>query len=214
MIPLVDALDAELPQTQCRACDYPACRPYAEAIVRGEAAINQCAPGGERVLAALARLTGQPALPLREPERPLRLARIREAECIGCTLCIQACPVDAIVGSAKRMHTVIAAECNGCELCLPPCPVDCIELLPMPQPAPEQRVNLAEQWRHRFLAREQRLAREVLRRTERLATRRREHALAASASDPVTTTPDGQTVDKRAILQQAIARARAQRSKT
>jgi electron transport complex protein RnfB len=131
---LVDRIDALLPQTQCRQCLFPACRPYAEAIARGEAEINRCPPGGEGGIRALAALLGRPVLPL-DPahgvEKPRVIAFIREAECIGCTKCIQACPVDAIVGASKLMHTVLADWCTGCELCLPPCPVDCIDLLPV-----------------------------------------------------------------------------------
>ena len=132
---LTDRIDALLPQTQCRRCLYPACRPYAEAIARGEAEINRCPPGGEAGIRALAKLLGKPVLPL-DPahgvEAPRVVALIREAECIGCTKCIQACPVDAIVGGPKSMHTVLADYCTGCELCLPPCPVDCIDLVPPP----------------------------------------------------------------------------------
>jgi len=132
--PLVEKIDAILPQTQCGQCGYPGCRPYAEAIAKGEAEINQCPPGGEAVVLALADLLGRDPLPLaeehpKEPEK--KVAFIHEELCIGCTLCIQACPVDAILGAAKQMHTVIADECTGCELCLPPCPVDCIEMLPL-----------------------------------------------------------------------------------
>jgi electron transport complex protein RnfB len=129
---LVARIDAALPQTQCGRCGYPACRPYAEAVARGEAAINRCPPGGDEGVRALARITGQRILPL-DPqcgvEAPPRVAVIDEDACIGCTKCIQACPVDAIVGAAKLMHTVIADLCTGCELCLPPCPVDCIEMV-------------------------------------------------------------------------------------
>ena len=128
--PVVDQIDALLPQTQCGQCTYPGCRPYAEAIAAGEVSINQCPPGGKEVINALASLLDVEAL---EPNsehgehHPLPLvALIDEQTCIGCTLCIQACPVDAILGSARHMHTVIADECTGCELCLPPCPVDCI----------------------------------------------------------------------------------------
>lgn len=130
--PVVDQIDAILPQTQCGQCDYPGCRPYAEAIAAGEAEINQCPPGGEVGIQALADLLGIEVLPL-NPEngeqKPKAVAVIDEEICIGCTLCIQACPVDAILGSSKRMHTVIEAECTGCDLCLPPCPVDCIEMI-------------------------------------------------------------------------------------
>ena len=130
--PVVDQIDQLLPQTQCAQCGYPGCRPYAEAIASGAADINQCPPGGETAINALADLLGLEAKAL-NPEngedKPLTVAVIDEAVCIGCTLCIQACPVDAIVGASKQMHTVIAAECTGCDLCLPPCPVDCIEMV-------------------------------------------------------------------------------------
>lgn len=129
---LIDRIDAALPQTQCRRCGYPACRPYADAIARGEAAINRCPPGGMGGVRTLARITGAPPLPL-DPEcgaeSPPQVALIDEDACIGCTKCIQACPVDAIVGASKLMHTVLADACTGCELCLPPCPVDCIALV-------------------------------------------------------------------------------------
>ena len=129
---VTDRINDILPQTQCGQCNYPGCRPYAEAIAAGEAGINQCPPGGEAGIQALADLLGMEALPL-NPEngavKPKTVAVIDENTCIGCTLCIQACPVDAILGSAKLMHTVIEAECTGCDLCLPPCPVDCIEMV-------------------------------------------------------------------------------------
>ncbi|HHJ13515.1 MAG TPA: electron transport complex subunit RsxB [Gammaproteobacteria bacterium] len=132
--PLVDRIDALLPQTQCGQCSYPGCRPYAEAIAAGEADINQCPPGGEATIQALADLLGVDPKPLNaehgeHPDEKL-VAVIDEQTCIGCTLCIQACPVDAILGAAKQMHTVIEDECTGCKLCIPPCPVDCIEMVP------------------------------------------------------------------------------------
>ena len=132
--PLVDQVDNLLPQTQCGQCSYAGCRPYAEAIANGEAAINKCPPGGESTILALADLLDVEPLELDEEagvelDMP-NVAVIIEKDCIGCTLCIQACPVDAIVGAAKLMHTVIEDECTGCDLCLPPCPVDCIEMVP------------------------------------------------------------------------------------
>jgi electron transport complex protein RnfB len=136
--PVVDRIDALLPQTQCGQCNYPGCRPYAEAIAAGEAPINQCPPGGEAGIRALADLLGVEPLPLNPEngeEHPPTVAVIDEAACIGCTLCIQACPVDAIIGAPKLMHTVIAQACTGCDLCLPPCPVDCIEMV-VRTPAP------------------------------------------------------------------------------
>ncbi|MCP5420850.1 MAG: electron transport complex subunit RsxB [Gammaproteobacteria bacterium] len=130
--PVADQIDALLPQTQCGQCGYPGCRPYAQAIADGEADINQCPPGGATGVQALAELLGREPKPLNPEngvEKPKQVAVIDETTCIGCTLCIQACPVDAILGAAKLMHTVIAQECTGCELCLPPCPVDCISLV-------------------------------------------------------------------------------------
>lgn len=127
--PLVEKIDAILPQTQCGQCNYPGCRPYAAAIAKGEADINQCPPGGEEGIRRLADLLGREFKPLSAEhgvEKPRAVAVIDEMTCIGCTLCIQACPVDAIVGAAKQMHTIVADQCTGCELCLPPCPVDCI----------------------------------------------------------------------------------------
>jgi electron transport complex protein RnfB len=131
--PLVDQVNSLLPQTQCGQCGYPGCRPYAQAIVKGTA-INKCPPGGESTIHALADLLDVDPLPLDAEhgvEKARTVAYIREEECIGCTKCIQACPVDAILGAAKRMHTVIADECTGCDLCIEPCPVDCIDMLPI-----------------------------------------------------------------------------------
>ena len=129
--PLVERIDALLPQTQCGQCGHPGCHPYAEAIAAGEA-FNRCPPGGAATVQALADLLGQDPQPLDDPAGiagSLRVARIREDECIGCTKCIQACPVDAILGAAKFMHTVIESECTGCDLCVEPCPVDCIDMV-------------------------------------------------------------------------------------
>lgn len=130
---LVERINDCLPQTQCAQCNFPGCRPYAEAIADGRASINQCPPGGDATIHALSELLGVEALPLNEQfgtTKPPRVAVIDEAVCIGCTLCIPPCPVDAIVGSGKLMHTVIAEDCTGCELCIAPCPVDCISLAP------------------------------------------------------------------------------------
>ncbi|ACV26362.1 MAG: electron transport complex subunit RsxB [Kangiella sp.] len=133
--PIVDQINEVLPQTQCGQCGYPGCKPYAEAIANGDA-INKCPPGGEAGVKALADLLGREVIPLDEErgeEQPPRVAYIREDECIGCTKCIQACPVDAILGAPKLMHTVIIDECTGCDLCVEPCPVDCIDMLEIPQ---------------------------------------------------------------------------------
>ena len=152
--PVVEQINQVLPQTQCGQCGYPGCRPYAEAIASGEAEINQCPPGGEAGIRALADLLGREPLELNPDngqEKPRAVAVIDEETCIGCTLCIQACPVDAILGAAKQMHTVIESECTGCDLCLPPCPVDCIEMVVKPvtltdwrTPKPDPRAIIGE----------------------------------------------------------------------
>ena len=126
--PLVEKIEAILPQTQCGQCGYAGCKPYAEAIAAGEADINRCPPGGQEGVAKLADLLGREITPLDAEEKPKQLAIIDEQTCIGCTLCIQACPVDAIVGAAKQMHTVVSSLCTGCELCVKPCPVECIRM--------------------------------------------------------------------------------------
>ncbi len=128
--PLVEKIDAILPQTQCGQCGFPGCKPYAEAIAKGDADINLCPPGGEEGAKRLAELLGVEAKPLGEglEPKPKSVAVIDDQTCIGCTLCIQACPVDAIVGAAKQLHVIVASQCTGCELCLPPCPVDCIRM--------------------------------------------------------------------------------------
>ena len=133
--PLVDSIDALLPQTQCGQCGHPGCKPYAEAIANGEA-INRCPPGGQETVDRLANLLGVESLPLDADETTADqdlVAVIIEEECIGCTKCIQACPVDAIIGAAKLMHTVIVDDCTGCDLCVDPCPVDCIDMVPRPK---------------------------------------------------------------------------------
>jgi len=193
---LAETIDALLPQTQCRQCGYDGCRPYAEAIAARRAGINQCPPGGDDTIRDLAALLGAPFQPL-DPAfgttRPPAVALIDEQRCIGCTLCIQACPVDAIVGATKMMHTVIAAECTGCELCIPPCPVDCIS---MPEtgarPSPEQKKTAAARAKHRFESRNCRLQREKEERAARLA------ATKDAAAEQ----------RKRATVAKAIARAR------
>ncbi|RUO28898.1 electron transport complex subunit RsxB [Aliidiomarina sedimenti] len=133
--PIVEQIDSLLPQTQCGQCGYPGCRPYAEAIANGDD-INKCPPGGQSTIEQLADLMGREAKPLDDAhgvEDVKKVAYIREDECIGCTKCIQACPVDAILGATKQMHTVIADECTGCDLCVEPCPVDCIDMIELQQ---------------------------------------------------------------------------------
>lgn len=134
---LIEEVNKRLPQTQCAQCGHPGCRPYAQAIVVDHAAINQCPPGGEALIEELAEFLGTKVLPLdsnKGESKPAQTALIIEPDCIGCALCINACPVDAIVGASRYMHTVITDQCTGCELCLPPCPVDCIELHPIELP--------------------------------------------------------------------------------
>ncbi len=163
---LAQRIDALLPQTQCTKCGYDGCRPYAEAIAAGEAGINQCPPGGDEGVARLAALLGRKAVPLDPANgeyRPPQVAVIDEEVCIGCTKCIQACPVDAIVGASKLMHTVIASWCTGCELCIAPCPVDCIALVPTPA-LPDANLSRA-----RHDERAVRLAREAAEEDARLA---------------------------------------------
>jgi electron transport complex protein RnfB len=202
MISLADRIDALLPQTQCTQCGYPGCRPYAEAVARNEAGINQCPPGGDSGIRKLAALLGRPYTPL-DPrngvERPRRAAVIDESRCIGCTLCIQACPVDAIVGAPKLMHTVVTGLCSGCDLCLPPCPVDCIEMVPATGADANWDAARADAARERFERRERRLERERAERAERLSRR----ALRSKA--------DPEADRKRAVIQAAVERARARR---
>jgi Na+-translocating ferredoxin:NAD+ oxidoreductase subunit B len=171
---LVQALDDALPQTQCTRCGYPDCHRYAMAIADDRAPINQCPPGGAEGVARLAAITGRPVValnPVNGFESPRLLAVIDEANCIGCTLCLKACPVDCIVGGPKAMHTVIESECTGCELCLPACPVDCIALVPVTGEATGWQAwstPQAERARHRYGWHVARLARDDLEQAERL----------------------------------------------
>jgi electron transport complex protein RnfB len=207
-LPLADRLDALLPQTQCTRCGYPACKPYADAIVAGEADINQCPPGGAAGIIKLANVMGvapKALNPANGVEQPLALAVIDEGLCIGCTLCIQACPVDAIVGAAKLMHSVLPDWCTGCELCIAPCPVDCISMV-CAQPPREWGQADAEVARRRYYARQERDA---------LDRRERENKLAArtSSSTPLQDprAPEA-AARKKAIIAAAMDRARAQRA--
>jgi electron transport complex protein RnfB len=209
--PLADAIDALLPQTQCTKCGYAGCRPYADAIAAGSTPINQCPPGGAAGIAGLAALLRRPVLPLNPAngvEKPLTAAVIDEALCIGCTLCIQACPVDCIVGAPTKMHTVIESQCTGCDLCLPPCPMDCIAMVPV-QPARAWTRADAEAARHRHAGRNARRATEQARNERRLA----EKAVARLAE---LDTRDDQTPEQAArrktVVEAALARARARRS--
>lgn len=166
-----DQIDDLLPQTQCGLCTYNGCRPYAEAIVHQDEAINLCLPGGVDVLQALGDVTGQASTPYIEEmfakQKPAQTVVIREDECIGCTKCIQACPVDAIIGAAKLMHSVITDECSGCELCIEPCPVDCIDIIPVAKPDKTATKRLADQYRQRYQQREARLLKQKLQKLQR-----------------------------------------------
>jgi electron transport complex protein RnfB len=173
----VAAIDALLPQTQCTRCGYPNCREYAEAIARGEADINQCPPGGTETIVGLAALTGRAIRPLNKDnglEHAPKLAYIDEARCIGCTKCLPPCPVDAIVGSRQRMHTVVAELCTGCELCVAPCPVDCIIMIPLlASPLPTLTLPPPDASRARFAAHNARIDRRAAERAAVLAEKKR-----------------------------------------
>jgi len=211
---LADRIEALLPQTQCTKCGYPACRPYAEAIADGSASYNQCPPGGQQGVARLAQLLGQPLIPLNPAngvERPRPLAVIDEAACIGCTLCIQACPVDAIAGAAKQMHTVIAEQCTGCDLCVAPCPVDCITMVDATGTqtgwdAWTQAQADAARARHDFHV--FRLRREKQENDDRLAAKAAEKLKAVAAEAAATPEQQAEQQRKKAIIQAAIERAR------
>lgn len=190
---LAEQVNALLPQTQCTKCGYQGCKPYAEAIANDNAPINRCPPGGDAGIQALASLLNRPTLPLDETcgtHQPLQVALIDEQHCIGCTLCIAACPVDAIVGASKRMHTVLADWCTGCDLCIPPCPVDCIQMIP---------VSPDRQWS----TDDARLAR------QRYESRNRRLAQPETQESP--TPPIVNAAHKMSVIEQALARARARR---
>jgi Na+-translocating ferredoxin:NAD+ oxidoreductase subunit B len=212
---LIRRIDAVLPQTQCTRCGFPDCARYAEAVATGAAAINQCPPGGAEGVARLAALTGQPAIPLNPAhgiEGPLTVAVIDEDWCIGCTLCLKVCPTDAILGSNKLMHTVIAPHCTGCELCLPVCPVDCIALDVVSEDRTGWQAWTSEQADHarrRYLARTVRLQREQREHEVRLEAKAR-MKLADLASHSQHTDP-ATLARKRAVIEAALDRARARR---
>lgn len=176
-------IDALLPQTQCTRCGYPGCRPYAEALADGTAQLNQCPPGGAATIAALASLLGRPVLALNPAnglEGPALVAQIDEDACIGCAKCLPPCPVDAILGAQKQMHTVLLSLCTGCELCVAPCPVDCISMVPRSELAGAPPEPGAADNRVRYMARNERIERRRRERTELLASRK----LAADAMPP------------------------------
>ncbi|UDM49428.1 electron transport complex subunit RsxB [Cupriavidus sp. MP-37] len=211
---LADRLEALLPQTQCTKCGFSGCRPYAEAMASGEAACNRCPPGGAQGIARLATLLGTEPLPLdpeRGSEQPRAVARIDESLCIGCTLCIQACPVDAIAGAAKQMHTVIPELCTGCDLCVPPCPVDCIDMVPVTGARTGWDAwsqAQADAAHARYLARNARLVREREENDARLAAKAAAKLAAVQAEAPENDAERAAQERKRAIIQAAIERAR------
>lgn len=221
---LIQRIDALLPQTQCGKCGHPGCKPYAEGIALGEA-INKCPPGGQETIAGLAQLLRVPVLELdaHRGEAPAQVAYIREAECIGCTKCIQACPVDAIVGAAKLMHTVIMDECTGCDLCVAPCPVDCIEMHPLVSVLPivgdlaanaqerQERGLKRDRARRRYEQRNARLQREEAHKlAERLARAKRSAPVAATPLDANQATQDAAV--KKAKITVAMSRAQLHKS--
>ncbi len=200
--PKVEQLDAILPQTQCRECGYAGCKPYAEAMVKGEADINLCPPGGVTTLQKLAQLLQRDATPyineLKQKYRTPSIALIDEDLCIGCVKCIKACPVDAIVGAPKLMHTVIKAECSGCELCVPACPMDCIHMETLPERSANEQRNKSQQWRKRYYAHLTRLEQDEEIKQQRL--------IAAKLKQQ-----EAQRENKRAAIAAAIARSKAKR---
>ncbi len=215
--PLADRLEDLLPQTQCTKCGYPSCRLYAEAIAEGSANYNQCPPGGAEGVARLASALGKPVItinPVNGAERERPVAVIDEGACIGCTLCIQACPVDAIVGAAKQMHTVIPELCTGCDLCVAPCPVDCIAMLSV---TPGQTgwaawsQEQADAARDRYHARTARLRREKEDNDARLAAKAAAKLKEVENMETLDEAERAEKERKRAIIQAAIERARLQK---
>ncbi|MDO9313859.1 MAG: electron transport complex subunit RsxB [Burkholderiaceae bacterium] len=219
----IEAIDRALPQTQCTRCGYPDCRSYAQAIADGSAAINRCPPGGEEGIARLAAITGAAVQPLDESrglEAPRRLAVIDEAGCIGCTLCLPACPVDCIIGGPKAMHTIIDALCTGCELCLPACPVDCISLVDLTGERTgwaAWSLPQADEARARYSFHQFRLQRDRSDRNERLEARAltlRPLDIEATPTETTATSSDAEAAApdrRRAVIEAAMARARAAR---
>ena len=219
MSTLADRILDALPQTQCTRCGYPDCKAYAQAIALDQAPINQCPPGGAEGVAILARLTGQPVLPLNAEnglEGPMTVAVIDEAWCIGCTLCIKACPTDAILGSNKVMHTVIEAACTGCDLCLPVCPVDCIEMVPVSGDQTGWAAWSSEQAlqaRQRYESRQIRLVQEDQEHARGLEAKAAMKLADLTTHTHVTDDAEKEKSRKRAIIEAALAKAKARQAK-
>ncbi|ABB09262.1 electron transport complex subunit RsxB [Burkholderia lata] len=219
---LADRIEDLLPQTQCTKCGYNGCRPYAEAIAAGDANYNQCPPGGAEGIARLSSLLGKPVIPLNPvngSEHPRAVAFIDESLCIGCTLCMQACPVDAIVGAPKQMHTIIESLCTGCDLCVPPCPVDCIAMLPVTGERTgwdawsQEQADAARERHDLRLARQRREreaaeARAAARRAASAAKPAAAQAETQSAAPAAAPAADDAEAKKRAIIAAALERAR------
>ncbi len=197
---LIDAIDSLLPQTQCGLCGYKGCRPYAEAIVLKGERIDHCLPGGIKTLRLVAKLINQnPQIYEKEmasKAKPLGRAIIRESECIGCTKCIQVCPVDAIIGSSKRMHTILAEECTGCELCLEPCPVDCIDIIRIEVGSDNEQQEKSNHWRERYLRKQKRLP-----------------ATAPLKKNDIASSQEASLILRKNLIQEAIARTLAKKGK-
>lgn len=196
---LVDQLDKVLPQTQCEECGFPGCKPYAQALATGSVSIDKCPPGGADTVKALAKILNQDPTPYLDQaqanQRPPAVAKIREQECIGCTKCIQACPVDAIIGGAKHMHAIIEHECTGCQLCIEPCPVDCIDILPTEKEGYQRDIA-----RERYQARQIRLLRQA---QEKEAIYQQKRRLVATSQDN-----QSDKTAKKAYILQALERVK------
>lgn len=218
ILKLTELLEDALPQTQCTKCGFPDCRGYAQALAEGQAKINRCPPGGEIGIQRLSQILGLKPLPL-DPEcgieKPRTVAVIDPKQCIGCTLCIKACPVDAIVGAAKQLHVVLENRCTGCDLCIPPCPVDCIDMIEVSGTntgwnawTPEQ----ANQARKQYQSRKLRLVREKADNDKRLAQKAADKLKALNAESPSGDAEKAEAARKKAIIEAAIARAKAKLS--
>lgn len=211
---LFSRLHNALPQTQCTKCGYPDCRSYAQALANGEALHNQCPPGGAEGIERLANILGQPVIPLNPDngtERTRSVAFIRPKECIGCTLCIQACPVDAIVGASKQMHVVLTDWCTGCDLCLAPCPVDCIDMIPVTTTTgwAAWSTSQAQLARDRYEQRNLRLIREEQDNTKRLAAKAQKKLQDLDVDSAGNEAEKIEIERKKAIIAAAMARAKA-----
>lgn len=205
----IEQINEILPQTQCGLCSYPGCKPYASAIAEKGESIDRCPPGGVEGLIKLGELTGIDPAPyleeMQQKQKPKMIAVIKEDQCIGCTKCIQACPVDAILGAGKQMHTVINSECSGCELCVAPCPVDCVDMLIIPstQQTEREKKQQAQHYRQRYEFREQRLA---------LEKKKDRDSYLKNKASTVTSTKNLSQTDKKRFIEEALARVQQKKS--